>query len=398
MNKNKKFLFGGIKLLFLLFAFFILDLSGCGGSGGGGNGGEGNGGTTPAIITWAKSYGGSYDDEAYSIQQTADGGYVIAGVTQQDSNYEILVIKIDAYGNLIWQYTQAGLANSIINSGDGGYIVAGQLFPVPIGDVGVLKLNSSGNKEWDKNYGAYGGIANEVKSTSDGGYIIVGELLGDVYILKTDAEGNREWGKTFGGSERDTGYSILQTSNGFVVAGETILTGQTNPEIWIFKIDNNGNNIIWQKYFGGTGYDACYSIKLTADGGYIAVGEKSSSQGDADVWMAKLKDNGEIEWEKTYGSNNNNERAYSINQTTDGGFILAGEITSDAGDTNILILKLNANGELIWQKIYGGSGNDSARSIQQTADAGYIVAGETTTSAGDTDFWVLKLDPNGNLN
>ncbi len=396
MSKDKKLLFSGINLIFLLLAFFIWTLNGCGGSGGGGNGGGGNGGTTPAIITWAKSYGGSYDDEAYSIQQTA-GGYIIAGVTQQDSNYEILVIKVDAYGNLIWQYTQPGVANSIINSGDGGYIVAGQLFPVPIGDIGVLKLNSNGNKEWEKNYGAYGGIANEVRQTSDGGYIIVGELLGDVYILKTDADGNREWGNTFGGNERDIGYSVLQTSNGFVVAGETILTGQTNPGIWIFKIDSNGNNIIWQEYFGGTGYDACYSIKITTDGGYIAVGEKSSSQGDADVWMAKLKDNGEIEWEKTYVSNNN-ERAYSINQITDGGFILAGEITADTGDTNILILKLNANGELIWQKTYGGSGNDSARSIQQTADDGYIVAGKITTDVGDTDFWVLKLDPNGNLN
>lgn len=389
MNKNIKSFFDIRNLFVLFFVTLVCILNGCGGSGGGGNGG----GTTPIYITWSKTYGESDEDAAYSVQQTTDGGYVIAG----NSDNEILVIKIDAYGNIVWRYPQAGIAKSIISSGDGGYLITGQLFPVPIGDIGIIKLNSNGQKEWEKTYKKYGGIANEIKQTSDGGYIIVGEASDNVYVIKTDINGDYEWQKAFGGTQKSSGYSIQQTSDGFVIAGETILTGRTDPDIWIFKIDSSGNIIIWEKNFGGSGYDASHFIKITSDGGYIAAGKKSSNTGDADFWIAKLKSNGDLEWEKTYGSTYD-EIAYSIQQTSDRGYIVAGEIKTSAGDTDFLILKLDENGGLVWKKTYGNSGNDVARSIQQTSDGGYIVAGETTTDAGDTDFWVLKLDANGNLN
>jgi len=395
MDKDLKSVLGKRNLFIILLAIFICALNGCGGSGGGGgDSGGGSGGTPPTIITWAKTYGGNEYDEAHSIQQTSDGGYIIAGV----SNSEILIIKIDAYGNVLWQQTHAGEANSIISSSDGGYIIAGQIYPsgIPIGDIGILKLKSNGDIEWNQHYGIYGGIANDVKQCSDGGYIIVGSGADDIYVIKTYASGNLEWGKNYGGSDRDIGYSILQTDDGFIIAGETISTGKVNPEIWIFKIDSSGN-IIWEKNFGGSGYNSAYCIRQSLDGGFIAAGKKSSAAGDADIWIAKLKSNGDLDWEKTYGSSYD-EIAYSIQQTSDGGFIVSGEIKTSAGDTDFLILKLNNNGDLVWQKIYGGSGDDVARSIQQTADGGYIVAGLTTTDAGDTDFWVLKLDANGNLN
>ncbi|MGB9700612.1 MAG: hypothetical protein ACPL5I_14645 [Thermodesulfobacteriota bacterium] len=393
MNKNIKSFFCQRNLFVLFFATLIFALNGCGGSGGGGGDSGGNGaGTTPTVITWEKTYGGADEESAYSVQLTSDGGYIIAG----NSDNKILVIKIDAYGNPVWQYTQQGIANSIINSGDGGFLIAGQI-GIPLGSAGIIKLNSSGTSQWQQTYGNYGSIANEVIQTSDGGYIIVGESSDNAYVIKTDSSGNSIWEKSYGTGQKGIGYSIIQTSDGYIIAGERVLTGRTDSDIWIFKIDSSGNNIIWEKNFGDTGYDTAYSIKLTSDGGFIAAGKKSSVAGDADFWIAKLKSNGDLDWEKTYGSSYD-EIAYSIQQTSDGGFILAGETKTSGGDTDFLILKLDANGGVVWEKTYGSSGNDVARSIQQTSDGGYIVAGETTTAAGDTDFWVLKLDANGNLN
>jgi len=376
-------------------------LNGCGGSGGGGgDSGGGNGGTTPTIITWDKRYGENYDDAAYSIQQTADGGYIVAGTITADSNYEILVIKIDYLGNIVWQYKQQGIANSIINSGDGGFIIAGQI-GIPVGKIGLIKLNSSGAFQWQNTYGSFGDIANEVKPTSDGGYIIVGESSGDVYVVKADADGNLEWARNYGGTETDRGYAIqLTNDNGYIVAGETYSFGSGNADFWIFKIDGNGNLISgWPKLYGGSGYDTARAIQQTADGGYIVAGETSSfGAGNSDIWLLRLNSNGEVIWQKTYGGTGN-EVAYFIQQTSDGGYIVSGETSSfGAGGSDVWIIKLDNSGNIIWQKVYGGSGDDVARSIQQTADGGYIVAGLTTTDAGDTDFWVLKLDANGNLN
>lgn len=393
MHKDLNSVFDKRNLFVLFWAILICVLNSCGGSGGGGDSG---GGPTPAVITWAKTYGGSYDDSAYSIIQSANGEYVIAGFTIEDSNNEVLVLKIDFNGNVIWQYTCAGVASSIINLRDGSYLIAGLIYPLgnPIGDIGIFKVNSNGVLDWEKNYNLIGGIAYDVKQTSDGGLVIVGVESGKIWILKVEADGKLDWEKNFGGSGNDIGYAIQETSDGFIIAGET---GRFDSDIWIFKIDNHGTNVLWQNFLGGTGYDAAYSIQGTSDGGYIAAGQKSSSAGDADFWIGKLNSDGQLEWEKTYGGSGH-EIARSIQQTSDGGYIVAGETSTSAGDIDFLILKLNGNGDLVWQKTYGNSGNDTARSIQQTIDGGYVVAGETTTNAGDTDFWVLKLDSNGNLN
>lgn len=397
MKKDLNSVFDKRNLFVLFWAILICVLNGCGGSGGGGDSGGNGGGPTPTVITWAKTYGGNYDDVAYSIQQTGDGGYIIAGVTIEDSNKYVLIIKIDSNGNISWRGTFSGEANSVINLSDGSYIVAGKIYPSPIGDIGIFKINSSGSLDWGKKYGLGGGIANEVKQTSDGSFVIVGICSGDIWILKVDADGELDWKKNFGGIGDDKGYAIQETSDGFIIAGETVLAGRTDSDIWIFKIDNKGTNVLWEHVSGGTGYDAAYSIQRTSDGGYIAAGKKSSSAGDADFWIGKLNSDGKLEWEKTYGGSGH-EIARSIQQTSDGGYIVAGETTTPAGDIDFLILKLNGNGDIVWEKTYGASGNDIARSIQQTTDGGYVVAGETTTNAGDTDFWVLKLDSNGNLN
>ncbi|MDI6755314.1 MAG: hypothetical protein QME78_13085 [Thermodesulfobacteriota bacterium] len=408
-----------LKILFSILFFCLLTVSlvGCGGGGGGGGGGSS---PTPSITTWAKTFGGVNEDVAHSVQQTTDGGYIVAGGTSSSGAgfADFWIIKLNPNGEIDWQKTfyesNDDVAKSIQQTSDGGYIVAGQSSSLgnPLGDIWILKLNSNGDIDWQYFFGESGSsIANDICEIQGGGFIVAGNTnrlgLGagraDVWILKLDASGNPLpwWPKMYGGTNDDTAYSIQQTSDGgFIVAGETYSYGDGYADVWILKLDVNGT-VLWQNTFGGTNYDRAYSIEQTTDG-YIVAGETSSSgAGSADVWVLKLDVNGapQTGWPKTYGGVYR-DAAYSIRQTSDGGFIIAGETSSSgAGNADFWILKLNASGDIVWQKTYGGSGDDIARSIQQTSDGGFIVAGETYSSgAGSSDFWVLKIDGNGNVN
>jgi uncharacterized delta-60 repeat protein len=396
----------------LFFCFLAVSLGSCGGGGGGGSSSP-----TPSITTWAKTFGGVNEDVAHSVQQTTDGGYIVAGGTSSSGAgfADFWVMKLKPKGEIDWQKTFGGgnddVAYSIQQtSPDGGYIVAGQSSSLgnPLGDIWILKLKSNGDIDWQKNYrGAGSSSAHCIRQTSDGGYIMAGETLvggnADVFVLKLDANGNPQagWPKTYGGTSRDAANSIQQTSDGgYIVAGETVSYGAGNEDFWILKLAANGN-VEWQKTYGGGGYDIARAIQQTLDGGYIVAGETSSSgAGSADVWVLKLDTNGNLQtgWPKTYGGTSR-DAVNSIQQTSDGGFIVAGETSSSgAGYADFWILKLNASGDLVWQKTYGGINDDIARSIQQTSDGGYIVAGETSSSgAGNADFWILKIDENGNI-
>lgn len=197
------------------------------------------------------------------------------------------------------------------------------------------------------------------------------------------------WAKTYGGSSTDSARSIQQTlDGGFILAGETSSFG-SNTDVWVLKLDVNGN-IGWQKSYGGNGVDIAHSIQQTSDGGYIIAGESNSfGGGDKDIWVLRLTSIGGIQWQKIYGANTTEDSAYSVQQTSDGEFIIAGETIS--GRPDVWILKLDSRGAIQWEKTYGGIVNNSATSIRQTYDGGQIVAGTTTSFGGNANFWVLKL-------
>jgi len=356
---------------------------------------------------WAKSYGGAKDDYAYSIQQTSDGGYIVAGSTRSFGVGwdDIWVLKLNANGDVVWQKIYGGsaydYANSIQQTSDGGYIVAGSTWSFGAGnyDIWVLKLDANGTVVWQKTYGGSDwDRAYSIQQTSDGGYIVAGETYSfgagnNFWVIKLDANGTVVWQKTYGGSWNESAKSIQQTSDGgYIVAGWTRSFGVGWDDFWVLKLDANGD-VVWQKIYGGPGYDYANSIQQTSDGGYIVAGETYSfGAGGYDFWVLKLNANGDVVWQKTYGGSYD-DYAKSIQQTSDGGYIVAGYTDSfGVGWTDIWVLKLNANGDVVWQKTYGGSSSDYANSIQQTSDGGYIVAG-----CGAGDFWVLKLDANGEI-
>jgi hypothetical protein len=362
---------------------------------------------------WQKTYGGSSDDAAWFIQQTNDGGYIVAGETNSfgAGRADVYVIKLDENGNMVWEKTYGGndydIAFSIQQTSDGGYIVAGRTNSFGTGDwdVYVIKLDENGNMVWEKTYGGNDyDIAFSIKQTKDGGYIVAGGTKSfgagraDVYVIKLDENGNKIWEKTYGGSNDDLALSIQQTSDGgYIVAGETNFFGAEDWDVYVIKLDENGN-MVWEKTYGGNDYDEAISIQQTSDGGYIVAGRtKSFGAGDYNVYVIKLDANGNELWEKTYGGSND-DLAFSIQQTKDGGYIVAGGTNSfGAGRADVYVIKFDENGNKIWEKTYGGSNDDLAFSIQQTKDGGYIVAGYTNSfGTGEGDVYVIKLDENGN--
>ena len=368
----------------------------------------------PCEAGWLTAYGGTGVDSAYSVQQTTDGGYIVTGTTSSygAGSGDVWVLKLDEDGNVTWQKTYGGSggrewANSIQQTPDGGYIMAGMTASFGAGseDVWVLKLDKDGNVTWQKTYGGATSwdYANSVQQTSDGGYIVAGFTRsfgagnGDAWVLKLDADGAVVWQKTYGGAESDTaGFAQEITGGGYIVAGYTRSSGAGEGDAWVLKLDADGN-VIWQKTYGGTGNDFATFARQTTDGGYIVgAGTASSGAGEGDAWVLKLDADGNVIWQKTYGGADD-DNINSIQQTTDGGYVVAGSTKSfGRGLDDAWVFKLDGNGNVTWQKVYGASDSDAVFSIQQTTDGGYIVGGSSNNfGAGAQAALLMKLDGRG---
>jgi len=357
-------------------------------------------------VQWEKTFGGSDIDAGFSVQQTTDGGYIIAGLTYSfgTGNGDVYLIKTDSAGNLLWQKTFDGYAGySVQQTNDGGYIVAGPLSNiVGYSHVFLIKTDSSGNLSWRKTLGGNGDDgAYSVQLTSDGGYIIAGSTdsfgagHSDVYLIKTDSVGNKQWQKTFGGSDFDMGLWSQQTiDGGYIILGQTRSFGEGDYDIYLIKTDSVGNKQ-WQKTFGGSGSDYPGSVQQTADGGYIVSGSiASSGEGGYDVCLLKTDLNGNLQWQKIFGGSRDDFGGI-VQLTFDGGFTIAGATKSfGAGGADAYLIKTDSFGNIQWQKTIGGSDNDYGGFIQLTSDGGYIVAGSTFSyGEGLDDVYLIKLAP-----
>ena len=380
---------------------------------------------------WVTTYGGTefFADEMRSVRQTSDGGYIIAGETNSfGESGDAWVMKLDKDGNVDWQKTYGGIHSDVVrsvqecfsgNTSD-GYIMAGETYSYGDGyhsDAWVFKLDNDGNIVRQKIYSDGSGTANSIQQTSDGGYIVAGETDsnvgaggGDSWIFKLDANGNMEWQKTYGGDNSDVAYSVQQTfDGGYIVTGLSAYSDndEVSGDAFVLKLSNDGN-VEWQKSYGGDNYDAAKSIMQTSDDGFIVAGETYSFGNEGDAWAFKVDKNGTIEWQMSYGGDGF-DTASSIQQTfsadgSDDGYIVAGETNSfGAGDGDSWVIKLDMNGGIVWQNTYGSTGHDLAHSIQQTFDEnqspdGYIVVGASLFSEKlSYDAWTLRIDENGNV-
>jgi len=362
----------------------------------------------PPETEWEKTFGGIYDDYAYSVQQTTDGGYIMAGGTNTYGAgwYDVYLVKTDASGNMEWEQTFGGSsrdeARSVQQTMDGGYIIAGSTgsYGAGGGDFYLIKTDALGDMVWEKTFGGSGSDeARSVQQTPDGGYIIAGmtDSYGagswDFYLVKTDASGNMTWEQTFGGSDYEDAYSVEQTTDGgYILAGATESYGAGWADVYLVKTDASGN-MTWEQTFGGIDDEFAYTVEQTTDGGYIIAGEKYSFGTDSyDFYLVKTDALGNMEWEQTFGGSNY-DAAYSAEQTTDGGYIMAGATTSyGEGLRDVYLIKVDTSGNIEWEKTIGGSSHDFAYSVKQTTDGGYILAGLTISyGAGLQDVYLVKV-------
>jgi hypothetical protein len=292
--------------------------------------------------------------------------------------------------------------SSVQQTSDGGFILVGTTTSFGAGgfDVWLIKTDADGNKLWEK---TFGGIRDDrghsVQQTSDGGFILLGwtesfdAREADVWLIKTDASGNIEWDRTFGGSDRDKGSSVQQTSDGgFILVGYTESFGAGWADVWLIKTDADGNKL-WEKTFGGSRRDWGSSVQQTSDGGFIIVGY-TTSFGAGDVWLIKTDANGNKQWDRTFGGSDWDE-GWSVQQTSDGGFIIVGWTWSfGAGGPDVWLIKTDADGNKQWDRTFGGSDWDWGFSVQQTRDGGFILVGSTESfGAGDYDVLLIKSRP-----
>ncbi|UCD13331.1 MAG: PQQ-like beta-propeller repeat protein [Thermoplasmatales archaeon] len=358
---------------------------------------------------WNKTFGGSSVDWGWSVQQTADGGYILTGETGSygSGGFDAWLVKTDADGNEQWNKTFGGPAKdggrSIQQTTDGGYVIGGYAdsYGYPVHDVWLVKTDSNGDEEWNKTFGGpYSDGAFSVWQTNDKGYLAAGysDSYGpgghDVWLVKTDSNGDEEWNKTFGTSSWDTGYSVKQVNDGgYILIGATKSYGAGGQDVWLIKTDTNGVEK-WNKTYGGSANDWGSSVCQTVDGGYILTGDtRSYGPGGYDIWLIKTDTDGNEQWNKIYGESSSDDTGYSIQQTTDGGYIVAGTKTSFQTDlTDIWLIKTDINGNMQWNMTIGGEDDDWGYSVDQTKDGAYVVTGFTTSyGSGSLDFWLIKV-------
>jgi len=365
-------------------------------------------------ITWENTFGGASHDTAYSVLPTGDGGYITAGGTNSfgAGSYDVYLVKTDADGSLLWQNTigeaKHEYALSMQPTDDGGYIIAGRTgtYGVSGYDVFLVKIDNGGNEQWQNTFGgAEDDVAFSVKPTGDGGYIIAGQTQSfdsggsNFYLAKTDADGKLLWQKDLGGADWDLAYSVLPASDGgYIIAGNTYSFDRGIYDFYLVKTDADGNPL-WQKTISGAVSGFARSMQPTSDGGYIIAGETSSfGGGNLDAYLIKIDVDGNLLWQKAFGGANN-DSAHSVLPTSDGGYIIAGHTESfGAGYYDVYIVKTDADGNELWYKTFGGFNSELAYSVQPSGDGGYIFAGFTESfGAGDSDVYLIKADPNGNV-
>jgi hypothetical protein len=374
--------------------------------------------TAQPVIKKQAIFGGTNADENPHITLLKDGGFIMAVSSRSNASgnksennrdstgatSDYWIVKVDARGVIEWDKTFGGdnyeVPASIIPTKDNGYIVAG---------------SSSSGVSGDKTIALKGPGA-------------------DLWVVKMDSFGNKVWDKAYGGSADELGGNIVEINNGFIlggysysgISGDKTEASRGEYDYWLLKMDKDGNKI-WDRTYGGNLSDGLLSIDITASGGYILGGTSNSgvykektqsSRGGQDYWVITVDRNGNKLWDKTFGGEDGYENFEDLQTTKDGGFILGGFSASNTGidksenskgGYDFWIIKLDASGNKLWDKTFGGSDNDQLYALQQTKDKGYVLAGcsyspqsgdktePLRNKYGSSDYWVVKTDSMGGI-
>ena len=384
--------------------------------------------------------GGTKNESAQSVVNTPDGGYAVLGYTKSmdgdisnktDTSFDYWLVKFDASGQQQWQKVYGGSdddrGEDLITTNDGGYAILGSSKSND-GDVSnnsgsndfwVAKLDASGTIIWEKSFGYVGAdSAFSIIQTQDNGFLLSGVLDvsasdgagnnrmnmerhagGDYWVIKIDAMGGLQWSRYFGGTFTDTAYDYVQTQDGnFLIMGSSdsddvdINNNKGTYDFWVVKLNNTGT-LLWEKSFGGTEIDEARAITTTADGNFLIAGDSrsnnidlSTNSGAADVWIIKINSDGDLLWEKTFGGSSF-DGVKAIHKTQDNEFLVAGNsrssdgnLTKNNGQNDAWVFKINAQGNIKWQTSVGGSNVDLLMGITELNSGSIIAVGNTNSS------------------
>ena len=363
-------------------------------------------------ITFEKVFGHTWAEYGYSVLQTTDSGYIICGSSASfpSKNDDVYIIKTDQYGNLLWNRNYGGSWNetghSISKTSDGGYIISAEYFH-PVQDVlksYLLRINFEGDTLWTKYYAQPGNNnARCAIETYDGSFIFCGAILtlstSDGFVMKTDQSGEFIWSKTYGAVNDTWFYDMKQTADsGYIICGG-METAPGYDDFYVIKTDISGDTI-WTRLFGGPGYDAAYSVVENTDGSYVVAGLSWNTveQTFFDVLVIKLNHQGDTVWTKRYGGYEAS-MGYFLDKTSDNGYVVCGRTRSCISCVDdMYLLRLDSAGNELWSKTFGGLDYESAFCVHETYDGGYTLCGYTMTYGnGNGDIYLIKTDSEGLL-
>jgi len=363
------------------------------------------------------TYGGLNHDYGRSVKQTFDVGYIAAGSTNSfgNGNMDMLLIKTDSMGAQKWAHTFGGTGvewgYSVQQTKDTGYVLAGYTNSFGAGgyDFYLVKTDSLGNVKWTKTYGGSDwDFAYSVEQTSDGGYIMAGGTYSDtkgdedMYLVKTDANGDTLWTRKYGGVKQDEARSVKQTSDlGYIITGFTKTASDTLGNVFLIKTDQNGDTL-WTRVFGGSGTDFGNEvIENTSLASYIVVGGTNSSLPDLDFYLLRVDYSGNTVWEKVYkpSSGNADDVANAVTNAPNNTFAFVGyNFSNSAGFNDIFFMKFDKDGYYITATTHGTFQHEDGFSIQNTKDKGFIICGftdSTGTGFGLPNLFLVKTDSMG---
>jgi len=355
-----------------------------------------------AQITFERTYG---EGGAYAVTQTTDFGYFVVGYSGGIGGSDVYVVAADQYGEESWTQLFGGTDDDcgygVATFTDGGVLAAGWLVTGGNAEVALHSNMANGDQRWIRVYGgSQDEIAYSVARNSDGGFVVAGETYSfgagapNMYVLRIDSLGDTLWTRTYGGANEDCARSAQQTADsGFIICGKTLSYGAGLGDIYLVKIEADGDTA-WTRTYGGARADEGWSVRQTVDDGYVITGSTNSfGAGGADIYLVKTGANGDTVWTRTFGGAGA-DVGCSVQQTSDSGYIIGG--TFGTGGLDACLIKTDRNGDTIWTKTFGGMNDDRGSAVQQTADGGYVLAG-ILGGTGSNSIWLIKTDPAGNV-
>ncbi|RKX69691.1 hypothetical protein DRP53_07370 [candidate division WOR-3 bacterium] len=360
-------------------------------------------------ITFERTYGkAGITDIGYSVWPTADGGYIIGGTTEPGDYFRSYLIKADSVGDTIWSTvssTYNGIIVSVLQTDDHGYFSLDKNIYSGSFNFQFARYDSSGKNLWRK---SYGGDKDEephaLKATKDGNYIAIGGtksygwLNWEVWLVKVDTSGNLLWSRTYWGAKDEIGYDIDLVGDGYIIVGFTNSLGAGDRDVLLIRTDSIGDSL-WMRVYGGPDDDIGMAVRATPDGGFIIAGATYSfGAGGYDVYLIKTDSLGDTLWMRTYGGPDW-DGGFGLCLSADSCYVVVGETRSYGfGLSDLYLLKVDRDGNLIWEKTYGFADEDRGYEVHLTPDHGFIIVGATRGEHGnDWQVYLLKVDSLGNI-